>query len=63
MLEISDLAWVDEAPTPSPRPPLSCRLHLWHTWVRVHVDGRASYVMCARCQRLAAPTIFDQPVP
>jgi len=34
MLEVSNLTWVDEDPALSPQPPLSCRLHLWHSWSR-----------------------------
>jgi len=63
MLKVSKLVWVDDEPPPPSRPPLSCRLHLWHSWTRVHVDGQTSYVMCERCQRLATRTIFDKPVP
>jgi hypothetical protein len=63
MLKVSRLTKFDKVPPEQPRPPLSCRLRLWHRWVRVHVDGEASYVMCERCQRLAGRTIFDNPVP
>ena len=40
MLEVSDLVRADDGPPQPQRPPLSCRLHLWHRWVRVHVDDQ-----------------------
>ena len=63
MLKVSNPVQADDG---LPRPlhvPLPCRLHLWHRWVRVHVDAQTSYVMCERCRRLAGRTIFDSPVP
>jgi hypothetical protein len=63
MLNVPHSVEVDGAPPQAPRPPLSCRLHLWHRWIRVRVEGTTSYVMCERCQRLAPRTIFDKPVP
>ncbi|MGD9958809.1 hypothetical protein [Nocardioides sp.] len=62
MLTVSDLEWIDEVPLVERRTPLSCRLHLWHRWVRVYGEG-TSYVACERCDRLPTPTIFDQPLP
>jgi hypothetical protein len=63
MLKISNPAQADDSSTLRPRSPLSCRLHLRHRWVRVHVDANTSYIMCERCRRLASRTIFDPPVP
>lgn len=63
VLEVSRVTWVDEAPQRTPRPPLSCRMRLWHRWVRVHVEAGRSYVACERCRSLATPTIFDDPMP
>ena len=63
MLKVSNPVRADEGSSQLPRPPLSCRLHLWHRWVRVHNDANTSYVMCERCRRLAGRTIFDPPVP
>ncbi len=63
MLKVSNPVRANDGPPQPPRPPLSCRLHLRHRWVRVHVEGNTSYVMCERCRRLAQRTIFDSPVP
>ena len=63
MLKVSNPVRADEGSSQLPRPPLSCRLHLWHRWVTVHIDANTSYVMCERCRRLAGRTIFDPPVP
>jgi len=63
MLKISNPVRADDESSRRPHPPLSCRLHLWHRWVRVHVDANTSYVVCQRCRRLARRTIFDPPVP
>lgn len=63
MLTISGPVREDDGSSQRARPPLSCRLHLWHRWVRVHVEANTSYVMCERCRRLATRTIFDSPVP
>ena len=62
MLKISNPVRADDESSRRPHP-LSCRLHLWHRWVRVHVDANTSYVVCERCRRLARRTIFDPPVP
>ena len=62
MLEVTGLTWVDDAPDREPPVPWSCRLSLWHRWVRVHVDGHTSYVECERCHGSPTPTIFDPPM-
>jgi hypothetical protein len=63
MLKVSNPVQANDGPVQSPRPPLSCRLHLWHHWVRVHDEANTSYVVCERCRRLVGRTIFDPPVP
>ena len=63
MLKVSNQVRADVGPPRPPRPPLSCRLHLRHRWVRVYAEANTSYVMCERCRRLATRTIFDSPVP
>jgi hypothetical protein len=63
MLKVSTPVQANDGLPQPPHPPLSCRLRLWHRWVRVHVDANTSYVMCERCRRLARRTIFDSPVP
>lgn len=63
MIEVSDLVWLDADPPKQSPPPLSCRLSLWHHWMRVFVDGHTSYIECKRCHRSPTPTIFDSPIP
>ncbi len=65
VIQVCDLGTepVDSAAPPAARPPLPCRWHLWHRWVRVRVEAGTSYVACARCERLATPTLFEPPVP
>lgn len=69
-LEVFDVRVVDEpppsqaGPVPSPAPaPWTCRWHLWHRWALVRVDAHTTYVACAACGRLPAPTVFETPVP
>ncbi len=63
-LEVFDLRVVDEPPpghvAPAPR---ARRWHLRHRWTLVRVDARTTYVCCAACGRMPAPTIFEPPVP
>jgi hypothetical protein len=63
-LEVFDLRVVDEPP-PGPRAsaPRARRWHLRHRWALVRIDARTTYVCCAACGRLPAPTIFEPPVP
>jgi hypothetical protein len=63
-LEVFDVRVVDEPPpSPGTPAPLPCRWHLWHRWARTWVEDRTTYVCCAACGRLHAPTIFEPPVP
>ena len=63
-LEVFDLRVSDEPPATHPDPaPRACRWHLWHHWTLVRVDTRTTYVGCAACGQLPAPTIFELPVP
>lgn len=68
-LEVFDIRVVDEpppthgAPTHRVPAPRACRWHLWHHWALARVDARTTYVACAACGRLRAPTIFELPVP
>lgn len=63
-LEIFDIQVVDEPPPMHSAPaPRACRWHLWHHWALVRIDARTTYVACAACRRLQAPTVFEPPVP
>jgi hypothetical protein len=63
-LEVFDFRVVGEPPPGhGPPAPRACRWHLWHRWALVWVDARTTYVCCAACGRLPAPTIFEPPVP
>jgi hypothetical protein len=63
-LEVFDVRLVDEPPARhGPPAPRTCRWHLWHRWEVVRVDARTTYVVCAACGRLPAPTIFEPPIP
>src|SRR6478735_823361 len=41
-----------------PKPPLHCRVHLWHRWAMEHQPG-VTFEACRDCGRLAGRTIFD----
>lgn len=63
-LEVFDIRVVGEPPPPhSVSAPRACRWHLWHRWALARVDARTTYVSCAACGRLPAPTIFEPPIP
>jgi hypothetical protein len=44
----------------STRPPLSCRLHLWHQWRRHFTEDGARYKACAKCGKELPPSSFDK---
>jgi hypothetical protein len=63
-LEVLDIRVVDEPPLRHvASAPRARRWHLWHRWTLVRVDARTTYVCCAACGRMPAPTIFEPPVP
>jgi PadR family transcriptional regulator PadR len=44
------------------KPPLGCRVRLWHRWVMEHEPG-VTFEACRDCGRLAGRTIFDPVIP